>query len=210
MSPDDSGGDADGDLMVAYDDGSKEYGPTFLEQWADLAVREPASIGVERQRANHFPRLLGVRFRFSLPDGFGRAAFDPLAHPGGAAHQRVRRRSRLPLQHRRARSAREQHDRRRSRSGRHLAPSRAGHQLHVEPRTRPQSYRRAADDARCIGTGTGRFRPLLGNRFAVSRVSYVDHLGIGGMHHPPEEGMDGGDRALNPCARFDRTPRQKQ
>jgi hypothetical protein len=40
---------------------------------------------------------------------------------------------------------------------------------------------------------------LLGNRFAVSRTSYVDHLGIGGMHHPPEEGIDGGDRALNPA-----------
>lgn len=39
---------------------------------------------------------------------------------------------------------------------------------------------------------------LLGNHFAVSRVSYVDHIGYGGMHHPENEGLDGGDRALFP------------
>jgi hypothetical protein len=53
-----------GDLMVAYDDGSKEYGPTFLEQWADLAVREPTPIGVERQRANHFRAFWASDFDF--------------------------------------------------------------------------------------------------------------------------------------------------
>lgn len=39
---------------------------------------------------------------------------------------------------------------------------------------------------------------LLGHRFAVARTSCVDHIGYGGYHHPPEEGWDGGDRALNP------------
>lgn len=39
---------------------------------------------------------------------------------------------------------------------------------------------------------------LLGNRFAVTRRSVVDHLGEGGLHHPPGAGFDGGDRALNP------------
>ncbi len=39
---------------------------------------------------------------------------------------------------------------------------------------------------------------LLGHRMAISEVSYVDHLGFGGLHHPVEEGIDGGDRATNP------------
>ncbi len=38
----------------------------------------------------------------------------------------------------------------------------------------------------------------LGGRFAVSRTSYLDHIGYGGIRHPPEEGLGGGDRALNP------------
>jgi len=39
---------------------------------------------------------------------------------------------------------------------------------------------------------------ILGHRMAVSRVSYVDHIGHGGMHHPKEAGLEGGDVALNP------------
>ncbi len=41
---------------------------------------------------------------------------------------------------------------------------------------------------------------LLGHRMAISRTSYVDHIGLGGMHHPAGESLDGGDRALNPTA----------
>lgn len=39
---------------------------------------------------------------------------------------------------------------------------------------------------------------LLGNRFAVTKTSYVEHIGMGGYHHPPDAGWEGGDRALNP------------
>lgn len=39
---------------------------------------------------------------------------------------------------------------------------------------------------------------ILGHRMAVSRVGYVDHIGLGGMHHPESEGADGGDRVKNP------------
>lgn len=38
---------------------------------------------------------------------------------------------------------------------------------------------------------------LLGGRFAVSRLSYCDHIGVGGYHHPASEGYNGGDRALS-------------
>lgn len=41
---------------------------------------------------------------------------------------------------------------------------------------------------------------ILGSRFAVSRVSYLDHLGDGGERHPPGAGLDGGDRALSPSS----------
>jgi hypothetical protein len=39
---------------------------------------------------------------------------------------------------------------------------------------------------------------ILGNLFAISRTSYVDHIGVGGLHHPPTEGYNGGDRATDP------------
>lgn len=39
---------------------------------------------------------------------------------------------------------------------------------------------------------------ILGYRFAVTKTSYVEHIGIGGYHHPPDADWDGGDRALNP------------
>lgn len=39
---------------------------------------------------------------------------------------------------------------------------------------------------------------ILGERFATTKTSYVDHIGFGGYHHPAGEGYDGGDRATNP------------
>lgn len=39
---------------------------------------------------------------------------------------------------------------------------------------------------------------ILGHRFAVTKTSYCEHVGAGGMHHPADAGYDGGDRALNP------------
>jgi hypothetical protein len=39
---------------------------------------------------------------------------------------------------------------------------------------------------------------LLGSRMAIARQSCVDHVGHGGIHHPAAEGLEGGDRALNP------------
>jgi hypothetical protein len=41
---------------------------------------------------------------------------------------------------------------------------------------------------------------LLGHRFAISRTSLVEHIGIGGLHHPADAGYDGGDRAKNPTS----------
>lgn len=41
---------------------------------------------------------------------------------------------------------------------------------------------------------------ILGNRFAISRASYCEHLGFGGLHHRDEYGVDGGDRARNPTS----------
>lgn len=40
--------------------------------------------------------------------------------------------------------------------------------------------------------------PALIGPFAVSRVGYIDHIGWGGQRHPAHEGIDGGDRVLNP------------
>lgn len=40
--------------------------------------------------------------------------------------------------------------------------------------------------------------PALIGPFATSRVSYCDHIGWGGVHHPEKDGFDGGDRATSP------------
>lgn len=41
---------------------------------------------------------------------------------------------------------------------------------------------------------------LLGSKMAVSMVSYVDHIGKGGLHHPVYATLDEGDRATDPTA----------
>lgn len=41
---------------------------------------------------------------------------------------------------------------------------------------------------------------ILGHRFGIAAESVVDHIGLGGMHHPPSAGLDGGDVALNPTS----------
>lgn len=41
---------------------------------------------------------------------------------------------------------------------------------------------------------------LLGHRCAITRVGYVDHLGVGGDRHPVDAGPDGGDRVKRPTA----------
>lgn len=38
----------------------------------------------------------------------------------------------------------------------------------------------------------------LGSRFAVTRTSLTEHIGVQGLHHPADAGYDGGDRATNP------------
>ena len=40
----------------------------------------------------------------------------------------------------------------------------------------------------------------LGNRMAISRTSYVEHIGQGGLHHPSGAGLNGGDVALHPTS----------
>jgi hypothetical protein len=39
---------------------------------------------------------------------------------------------------------------------------------------------------------------ILGGRFAVTRRSVVDHIGFGGLRHPPGASLDQGDRCNNP------------
>ena len=188
---------SDGDLLLCFDDGSKEYGPTFLEQWADVAIRVSSPIGIERQRANHFRAFWESDFEYlyltdsdALHSIRWRAQAEHLVNvTGGApiclyntdAHVRL-----------------------------------VGNLIEDKPeseviwrRVAPGiSYFLSREHVRKVITALPMMPEhwnwdwtvpgLLGNRFAVSRVSYVDHLGLGGIHHPKDEGLDGGDRALNP------------
>lgn len=186
-----------GDLMVAYDDGSKEYGPTFLEQWADLAVREPHPIGVERQRANHFRAFWSSDFDLLyLTDSDALHDFD-------WRNQAVRiqgKYSGAPLclyntdAHVRLVGNTIEDDLASEVIWRRVAPGIS----YLLTREHVGKIIRALPMMPEHWNWDWAVPGLLGNRMAVSRISYVDHLGLGGMHHPPAEGLDGGDRALHP------------
>jgi glycosyltransferase involved in cell wall biosynthesis len=188
----------EGDLMVAYDDGSKEYGPTFLEQWADVAVREPNPIGIERQRANHFrafwasdfdylyltdsDALHSINWRVQAERLVNECSPAPVCLYNTAAHVRLVNNTILD-------------DPASDVIWRRVAPGIS----YMLDRNHARQIVAALPQMPAHWNWDWTVPAILGHRFAVSRVSFVDHLGLGGMHHPPTEGLDGGDRALNPA-----------
>lgn len=189
----------DGDELNLYNDGSTEYELEFLRQFRPHSVSVTASpIGIELQRKKHFLEFQAEKFTHlyltdsdALHDPNWRDAllrisskYDdaPVCGYNTEAHVRL-----------------------------------TGNTIEDSPFVHDVVWRRVAPGISYLLTAAHvakvvRALPimpahwnwdwtvpgLLGNEIAISRTSYVDHIGLGGMHHPPTEGLDGGDRALNP------------
>ena len=190
-------GVADGDLLMVYDDGSD---PAAYGEIDELVHQTRPAIGIERQRRLHFEQFWDV-------------VFEKFTHlyltDADALHDPNWREELLRLQQK------------------HGGAPICGYNTEAHARLKgntieddPASeviWRRAAPGISYLLTrehvekvvkalpGLPEYwhwdwtvPALLGNRFAVCRRSLVDHIGYQGLHHPTEEGPDGGDRALNP------------
>lgn len=194
-------GDGPHDTVVLYNDGSTEYDRKFLEKFDVHFIRENyPSIGIERQRRNHFDDFIkhNCQTHLYLTDS------DSIHDPEWRSHA-------LKLQdaanglpvclYNTAAHARLQGNTI-SEEGeiiwRRVAPgiSYLLTREHVEQVV--SAMRFSPKDAHWNWDWT--VPAILGNRMAISKVSYVDHIGHGGYHHPADEGYDGGDRALNPTS----------
>ena len=186
---------ASGDMLVLANDGSTEYGPDFLKQWADEVWNTEAPRGIEMQRRSHFALYWERR------EVFSHAYFTD----SDCIHDPDWRRVALALQ--------EEHD----------APiCLYDTQVHADMQNNTTEddpaknviFRKVAPGVSYLLTRehVSRIMPvlhnmnhwdwltpaLLGHRMAISRTSYVDHIGWKGMHHKEQDGVGGGDRARNP------------
>lgn len=188
------------DLLVGYNDGSTEYGPGLLMTLgADHFIDHP-HIGIEAGRRRHFTDFI-ARKEFThlyltdadaLHDPLWRIQalalqaryFDaPICLYNTAAHERMQ-----------GNTWRDNPDE--SVIWRRFAPG-ISHLLTRDHCEKVVAWLQANPTA-AHWNWDWTVPAILNYQFGVSRVSYVDHLGKGGYHHPEDEGWDGGDRALNP------------
>lgn len=186
-------GAAPEDRLFLFDDGSTEYPEDFLEQWGDVVSHGP-NIGIEAQRRNHLTSFWHSDFShlyFTDAD----APHDPYWREIGMMLQAQHKGAPVCLYDTQA----------------HV--DLVGNTISDEFECNV-IWRRVAPGIsylltrKHVETIMPRIKELtnfdwqipewLGGRFAVSRKSYVDHIGKGGMHDPKYEGFDGGDRCLNP------------
>jgi len=195
------------DKLSIWNDGSTEYDDHWLKQWAD-EVRHPRlptgesifiSVGIERQRREHFMDF------FEREEGFTHMYLTDC----DAIHDPQWRSYALALQNKYCGVPVCLYDTK-------AHSSLIGNTLEDKPdsdviwrRVAPGiSYLlTAAHVAKIVETIQHLPDPLnwdwtvpaiLGNWFAISRTSYVDHIGWRGLHHSESYGICGGDRAENP------------
>lgn len=192
-------GMAEQDILACYNDGSHEYDSTFLyECGATTVVDDYPCIGIEPQRKNHFKRF----DRFAQEIGLTHLYLTDADAP----HDPAWRENLLRLQAAHNGAPVCGYDT--------LAHSKmSGNTLNDDP-VSDVIWRRYApgisllftlEHVKIIMRNIDRLTNFdwqccdwLGNRMAVSRVSYLDHIGLGGVHHDGSIGYNGGDRALNP------------
>lgn len=181
------------DHLVLYDDGSAEYDAHWLRQWGDRVVATAEPIGIEAQRVMHLRDFWRSDAQFLYftdhdcihdPDSLN-MALDLHHHWGGL----------VCLYDTKAHSGlhgNTTHDKpdypviiRRYAPGVSLFMSR-------------EKVGRVMQYVESLTAFDWQIPDILGNNCTVSRRSYIDHLGVGGIRHPASEGADGGDRATNP------------
>ena len=183
------------DRMVLYNDGSDEYGPDFLLRMEPGTVVGSKNLGIEQQRRAHFLHFISTSFDFLyLTDS------DALHDPGWRAEAlRLHRKYdgapvclyNTPAHANMPGNTIEESD---DVIWRKVAPGVS----YLLSREHARKVCEALPHLPSHWNWDWQTPAILGHRMAVSKVSYVDHIGKGGLHHPLAEGYDGGDRAINP------------
>ena len=184
------------DYLVCCNDGSTEYGREFLEKWADRVCNTVTPVGIEMQRRSHFAMYWQYQHAYTHlyltdPDAIhdpdwrshalelqAKAMGAPVCLYNTAAHERLVGNTIAT-------------DTENGIIWRRVAPG-ISYLLtlaHVEKIMPWLSQIRSFD---------WDIPRILGHRCIISRVSYVEHIGHGGLHHKDEYGIEGGDRALSP------------
>lgn len=186
------------DYLVCCNDGSTEYGPEFLEKWADKVCNTVTPVGIEMQRRSHFALYWQYQYAYThlyLTDS------DAIHDPNWRSHA-------LALQVRAHGAPVCLYN-----TAAHMEPKLIGNTIATDTengiiwrRVAPgisylltlRHVERVMRALHALDNWDWMVPGLLGHRMAVSTHSYVDHVGWGGMHHPGVEGVEGGDRALFP------------
>jgi hypothetical protein len=184
-----------GDYFFAYNDGSKEYDYEMLTPWADEVKETEAPVGIEAQRRQHLRDFWesGMDLLYFTDHD---AIHDPQAFSNAIRLQQEHGGPLVCLYNTAAHSAiagNTLEDKPESEViWRHYAPgvSYLLTRQHVE-KIMPRLQNLVAFD--------WQIPDILGARCAISRVSYVDHIGYGGQRHPAGAGYDGGDRHESPA-----------
>ncbi len=184
------------DFLVIYNDGSKEYGNDFLWQFGDLIRSVDESVGIQAQRRDHLRHYWEQRHAFdylyfsdgdAIMDLGWRATALGLAeeHPGVivCGYQTVAHTNMV--------NNVMDDDPRKDVLWTRVAPG-ISYLMHREVVARIMPF---VDQLQHFDW---QIPSILGNRCAVSRVSFVDHIGVGGERHPVGAGPDEGDRCTNP------------
>jgi glycosyltransferase involved in cell wall biosynthesis len=184
------------DLLNLYNDGSTEYPNDWLRQYGDLVHESNLHVGIEAQRLVHVSDYWDSRNIYdflyltdadALHDPSWRTQALGIYHEHGnhpvclyntEAHRKIGGNT---IEDRPEENV----------IWRKYAPG-------VSWLLSREHVRQIMGDARIVQHWDWNFCDILGNRMAVSRRSYVDHIGLGGLHHPPGAGLDEGDRALSP------------
>ncbi len=187
------------DLLAIYNDGSREYDNQWLSQFGQPGMMtpirsDPEPLGIQAQRRLHLTDFLLTDCTHCYLTDHD-AIHDPTWREHALRLQAAHQDSPLCLYdteaHRRIPGNTREDDPASEVIWRRVAPG-VSYFL-----TRDHAERLAPHLER-LSHFDWQWPALLGGRFAVSRTSYCDHIGWGGQRHPPHEGLDGGDRCLNP------------
>ncbi len=181
------------DLLRIYNDGSVEYDYTWLLQWADIVQDDRDPIGIQAQRRRHLRDFLKSDFDFLYltdhdcihdPDSLNQAIRLQQKYGLPTCLYDTKAHSRLP--------------------GNTLEDDPASEVI-IRAVAPGVSYLLTRAHVEFLAPFIDKIEhfdwqipALLGGRFAVSRVGYIDHIGWGGQRHPVEEGPGGGDKVSAP------------
>ncbi len=187
------------DQLAIFNDGSTEFTPEWLAMFSDMVFNMRTPVGIENQRKMHFQFAEKMFASYPAYTHLYLTDSDTIHDPNWRAQalrlQAVAKGAPLCLYDTTAHSCLEgntiEDDPEKEILWRKYAPG--------------VSYLLTADHLSVVAGRLDTLRnwdwdtgDILGNQFAISRIGYVDHIGVGGMHHPSHEDANGGDKVTRP------------